>query len=58
MSQYLPTATFHAIDFTKRNERNLMKTSSRTPNNEEREYFLESDLEYLSNVHEKTKRLP
>ena len=33
MSEYLPTGDFHAIEFTKRNEKLLLKSFLRTPEN-------------------------
>ena len=57
MSQYLPRGDFHEIECTKRNERNIVKTVLRTPDNK-CGYLLECHLEDPSNIHEKNKTLP
>ena len=54
MSQYLPTGDFHEIKVTRSN----LKTILRTPDNDEHGFLIECDLEYPSNVHEKTKYFP
>ena len=54
MSQYLPTGDFREVKVT----RSSVKTILRTPDNEEHGFLLESDLEYPSSIHEKTKNFP
>ena len=53
MSQQLPTTDFLGVEFTIRNERNLIKTILRTPDLSKSGFFLECDLEYPSNTTEK-----
>ena len=54
MSQYLPTGDFREIKVT----RSSLKTILRTPGNDEHGFLIECDLEYPSNIHEKTKLFP
>ena len=54
MSQYLPTGDFREIKVT----RSSLKTILRSPNNYEHGFLIECDLEYPSNIHEKTKHFP
>ena len=54
MSQYLPTGDFREIKVT----RSCLKSILRTPDNNERGCLIECDLEYPSNIHEKTKLFP
>ena len=54
MSQYLPTGDFSEIKVTK----SSLKSILRTPDNNEHGFLIECDLEYPSNIHEKTKYYP
>ena len=54
MSQNLPTGGFDEIELTKKIDRNLLKTILRTAGKKNSGYFLERDLEYPCNIHEKT----
>ena len=54
MSQYLPNGDFRENKVT----RISFKTSLRTPDNAEYGFLIECDLEYPSNIHEKTKNFP
>ena len=54
MSQYLPTGDFCEIKVS----RSTVKTILRTPDNDEHGFLIECDLEYPSNIHEKTKHFP
>ena len=54
MSQYLLTEDFCEIKVTRSN----IKTILRTPDNIEHGFLIECDLEYTSNLHEKTKYFP
>ena len=54
MSQYLPTGDFREIKVT----RSSLKTNLRTPDNDEHGFLIECDLEYPSNILEKTKQFP
>ena len=68
MSQFLLTGDFHEIDLAKKknlgfgysslSNHNLSRTISRNPYDNEGGVFLECDLEYPSNIQEKTKHLP
>ena len=52
MSQSLTTRDFHEIELTKKNKRKIFL---RTPKNKECGYLLGGDLDYPSNIHEKTE---
>ena len=54
MSQYLPTGDFREIEVT----RSSVKRILRTPDNDERGFLEECDLEYPSSIHEITKYFP
>ena len=54
MSQYLPTGVFHEIKVT----RSSLETILRTRDNDEHGFLIESDLEYPSSIHERTKLFP
>ena len=54
MSQYLPTGVFREI----KNTKSSLKSILRTPDNNEHGFLIECDLQYPSNIHEKTKYFP
>ena len=54
MSQYLPTGDFREIKVTGSN----LKSILRTPDNHEHGFLIESDLEYPSSIHGKTRQFP
>ena len=54
MSQYLPTGDFREVKVTRSN----LKSILRTPDNDEHGFLIECDLEYPSDIHEKTKLFP
>ena len=58
MSKHLPTRDFHEIEFTKKIERILLKTSSRTPNIHKCGNLIRCYIEYPPKVHEKTIYFP
>ena len=51
MSRYLPTRDFREVKVT----RSSLKTSLRTPDNDEHDFLIECVLKYPSNIHEKQK---
>ena len=54
MSQYLPTGDFREIKVTRSNIKSIL----RTPDIDEHGFLIECDLEYPSNIHEKTNYFP
>ena len=54
MSQYLPTGNFREIKVTRKS----LKTILKSPDKDKHGFLIEGDLEYPSNIHEKTKHFP
>ena len=54
VSQYLPTGDSREIKVTRSNIKSIL----RTPDNYEHGFLIECDLEYPSNIHERTKHFP